>query len=185
MIEQASLSIAGAALISFVLSRIAPRLREQSAFVTVLAISIAGAYLTRDVVNRQTVFTDPADLRALRWVAGNIPKNASFAVDGRPWMAPAWVGVDGGYWLGVTTGHRTILPPLLYGWSLPRPEIDRINTLLTRWAANDVEAIRNAGVTHVYLGVRGKEEKRRALLADTRLRPLYRDGDAIVFELIR
>jgi hypothetical protein len=179
------LSIAGAALISFVLSRIAPRLRERSAFAAVLAISLAGAYLVRDVVNPQTIITAEADLRALRWIGENVPENAHFAIDGRPWMPPAWVGIDGGYWIGVTTGHRTILPPLLYAWSLPRPEVERINALLTRWNANDVEAIRNAGVTHVYLGVRAKEEKRRALLADPRLRVVHQDGGAFVFELLR
>lgn len=179
------LSIAGAALISFVIPRLAPRNRARTALLVILGISIAGAYLTRDVVNPQTVFTEPADLRALRWIDANVPRDAHFAVDGRSWMPPAWVGVDGGYWIGVTTGHRTILPPLLYAWSLPRPQVDRMNHLLARWAANDVDAIRNAGATHVYLGVRGKEEKRRALLADSRLRAIHRDGKAIVFEVVR
>lgn len=179
------LSIAGAALLSFVFSRIAPRLRERSAFALVVVISLAGAWLVRDVVNRQTVFTEPSDLRALRWIDANVRKDAFFAVEGRPWMAPAWVGVDGGYWIAMTTGHRTTLPPLLYAWSLPRTEVHRINTLLERWRATDVDAIRGAGVTHIYSGPRAKEEKRRILLADPRLRLLHRDGNALVLELKR
>jgi len=160
------LSIAGAALIDRVVSR---------RYATLLAIAIAagGASMLTAVVNPVTVFADDADLRAMRWIARNTPPDARFAVEARPWIDPAWVGVDGGYWIGVTTGRRSILPPLLYGWSLPRGEVARINALLAASSGRDWNALRAAGVTHVYKGP-----------PDVHLRPVYRDGAAVVFELV-
>lgn len=178
------LSLAGAALITWTLTRIAPRLRASSAFAIAALLAIGGALTVTDVVNPQTVFTEAEDLRALRWIETNAPADAVFAVDARRWMAPAWVGVDGGYWLGVATGRRTILPPLLYGWSLSRAEVERINGLLTAWSIeNDFDALRKAGVTHIYIGARAKEEKRQLLLTSDRVQVLHRDGGAAVFVL--
>jgi hypothetical protein len=169
------LSIAGAALITYVVRRV-------PAVATVLAIAIAagGASMLTEIVNPITVFADAADLRALRWIARNAPPTALFAVEARPWISPAWVGVDGGYWIGVATGRRSILPPLLYGWSLPPDEIMRIDTLLAAWSARRWDALRAAGVTHVYSG----SMRRASLLGDPHLRPIYRDGGAVVYELV-
>ena len=178
------LSLAGAALITWVLARLVPNLRDSATFVVAAVLAVAGSFMVRDVINPQTVFTEPADLRALHWIERNVPANAVFAVDARPWMAPAWVGIDGGYWLHVTTGRKSILPPLLYGWSLPTAEVGRINTLLDRWSRwNSFEALRAAGVTHVYLGARATDAKRAMLLASPHVRVVHRDGRAIVLAL--
>jgi hypothetical protein len=182
------LSITGAALLSWVLFRIAPRMRDATTFVAAVLLALLGAASVRDVVNPRTILTDDADLRAMKWIERNVPRDAVFAVDARSWMRPAWVGTDGGYWLHVTTGRRTILPPLLYAWSLPRERVESINSLLATWAdptpdASTWDALHRAGITHIYIGARGDEAKRRALLASPRVQAIHRDGNAVVFAL--
>ncbi|HEX7828282.1 MAG TPA: SpoIIE family protein phosphatase, partial [Thermoanaerobaculia bacterium] len=113
------LALTGAALIVWVL-----RMRGIDMFVLIIGLALAGAASTTSIVNPSTVFTDESDLRAMRWISANVPHDAYFAVEGRPWMPPAYVGKDGGYWLHVTTGRRSNLPPLLYAWSLPRDAVD-------------------------------------------------------------
>jgi hypothetical protein len=164
------LSIAAAALITWVL-----RMRGTAMFVLIVATALAGAATTTDIVNPQTVFTDESDLRALRWIRDNISPDAVFAVEARPWIPPAYVGADGGYWLQVTTGRRSLLPPLLYAWSLPREQVLAIN--------EQVQALRPKGATHIYVGSRGSEERRRALLSTNAVRLIYRDGAVLIFEV--
>ncbi|HEX2834424.1 MAG TPA: hypothetical protein VHW00_15545 [Thermoanaerobaculia bacterium] len=164
------LSLGGAALIVWVL-----RMRGLDMFVLILAMALAGAATTTNIVNSQTVFTEEADLRAMRWIEKNIPADAVFAIEGRPWMAPAFVGVDGGYWLQVTTGRRVNLPPLLYAWSLPRARVNAINAT--------VQELRPKGATHIYVGARGSESRRKALLSTNAVRLIYRDGAVAIFEV--
>jgi hypothetical protein len=184
------LSITGAALLSWVLFRMAPRMRDATTFIAAALLALLGAASVRDVVNPRTVLAEEADLRAMRWIERHVPRDAVFAVDARSWMPPAWVGNDGGYWLHVTTGRRTILPPLLYAWSLPDERVRAINSLLTTWAdptpdAGTWGALRRAGITHIYVGARGDEDKRRALLASPRARAIHREGGAVVFAVAR
>lgn len=178
------LAAGGAALIVWALHRLVPPARATIVSCALaLAIAVTGALLTAKVVNPVTVFAHEADLRAMHWIDANVPRDALFAVGSRAWMYPAWVGTDGGYWLSVATGRRSILPPLLYGWSLPPHEVARINTLLRAW--RDQSALRAAGVTHVYLGVAADEQIHAAFTRSPGFRLLYRHGGAAVFEIVR
>ncbi|MEK6376068.1 MAG: hypothetical protein AABO58_25615 [Acidobacteriota bacterium] len=170
------LSLAGAGLLAWVVPR-------RFAAVLAVAIAIGGATTLVDIVNPATILADDADLRAMRWIARNTPPGARFAVDARPWTGPAWVGVDGGYWISVATGRESILPPLLYAWTLPRAEVARINTVLEQWSDRRWDVLRGAGVTHIYCGSLSPPSRRATLLADPRARLIYRDGGAVVFEL--
>jgi hypothetical protein len=179
------LSLFGAGLVLWFLANTLPRLRGTAFFALVVALALAGALSTSSIVNPATVFTDAADLRALRWVRANVPKDARFAVESREWMPPSRVGIDAGYWLQVSTGRASILPPLLYAWSLPRTRVDAINTTLANWAAPspDWRALRAAGVSHIFVGSHGSDAKRQMLLSTNRVRPVYRDGRVLVFEI--
>ena len=172
------LAAAGGAFLAWALDRLVPHRTTLMACVVAIAIALTGGSATMDVVNPITVFTAPEDLRAMDWIERNAPKGALFAVNARPWMDPAWVGTDGGYWIGVASGRRSILPPLLYGWSLPPAEVAMINHRLANWRVLP-EA------THLYVGATASRLVRRNVLADPRLRPVYRDGGAIVFEVRR
>jgi hypothetical protein len=171
------LSLAGAALLDAVVPN------RKLAAILAVAIAVGGATTLLDIVNPATILADDADLRAMRWIARHTPPGARFAVDARPWSAPAWVGVDGGYWIGATAGRQSILPPLLYAWTLPPAEVARINALLERWSERDWDALHAAGVTHIYCGSLSPPARRATLLADPRARLIYRDGGAVVFEL--
>jgi len=153
------------------------------AAVVAVAIAIGGATTLLDIVNPATILADQADRRAMNWIARNTPPGARFAVDARPWTGPAWVGVDGGYWIGVATGRQSILPPLLYAWTLPPAEVARINSVLEQWSERRWDVLRDAGVTHIYCGSLSPPARRATLLADPRARLIYRDGGAVVFEL--
>ena len=170
------LSLAGGALLAWVVPR-------RFAAIVAVAIAIGGATTLLDIVNPATILADQADRRALQWIARNTPPTARFAVDARPWTGPAWVGVDGGYWIGAATGRQTILPPLLYAWTLPPAEVARINGVLAQWSERRWDVLRPAGVTHIYCGSLSPPSRRATLLADPRARLIYRDGGAAVFEL--
>jgi hypothetical protein len=182
------LSLAGAALLSWALFRLAPKMRATIGFIAAALLALLGAASVRDVVNPRTILAADADLRSMEWIERNVPHDATFAVDGRLWMPPAWAGTDGGYWIGVATGRRTILPPLLYGWTLPRERVNAINTLLATWSRPMPDerawaALRRAGVTHVYVGALGDATKRRALLADPHVHAIHQDESAVVFAM--
>jgi hypothetical protein len=185
------LSLAGGALIAWAVFRLVPaRYREMTAYAGTLAIAAVGASLTTSIVNPVTVFTTPADLRAMHWIDRNVDGRALFAVDSRPWLGPARSGVDGGYWIGVATGCRSILPPLLYAWSLPAVDVERINARLRWWSETAIDAttfeiLRDAGVTHIYVGPYGERWKRDALLGSDQVRVVYRDAGVAVFEIVR
>jgi hypothetical protein len=186
------LSLAGGALVAWVLARLAPRRRTAAAFLLAIAIAVGGGSALTEVVNPVTVFADAHDLRALAWTQQHVARTALFAVDGRPWIAPSWVGVDGGYWIGAATTQRSILPPLLYAWSLAPAEVARVNALVARWSnrrpPSDDDAwsaLRSAGVTHIFSGSYAADWKRSELLASRRCHPIYRDGETIVFEIRR
>jgi len=170
------MSLAGAALLAWVVPR-------RFAALLAVAIAIGGATTLTDIVNPATVLADDADRRAMQWIARNTPPAARFAVDARPWTGAAWVGVDGGYWIGAATGRQSILPPLLYAWTLPRDEVARINSVLEQWSERRWDVLRGAGVTHIYCGSLSPPSRRATLLADPRARLIYRDGGAVVFEL--
>ena len=79
-----------------------------------LGAVVWGGWNTRDVVNRDTVLVQAADLEALNWVQENTSTQAEFLINTTVWMDSTYRGVDGGYWIPVLTGRRTILPPALY-----------------------------------------------------------------------
>jgi hypothetical protein len=170
------LSLAGGGLLAWVVPR-------RFAAILAVAIAIGGATTLLDIVNPATILADQADHRAMQWIARNTPPTARFAVDARPWTGPAWVGVDGGYWIGAAAGRQSILPPLLYAWTLPPAEVARINGVLAQWSERRWDVLRSAGVTHIYCGSLSPPSRRATLLADPRARLLYRDGGSVVFEL--
>jgi hypothetical protein len=179
------LALAGTALVVWMVEQTVPSLRGARFFACVLLVAVCGAATMTAVVNPSTVFADAADLGGLRWIEMNTPRDARFAVDSRAWIPPARVGVDGGYWLGVTTGRHSMLPPLLYAWSLPQPRVRAINAALENWSgpAPDWKAMREQGITHIYIGSHGSEMKRAMLLSTNRVKLLYRDGGVLVFAI--
>lgn len=87
-----------------------------------VAVLTAGLLLSggaRDTLNAGTVLATAADRRGLEAAAAVLPAGARVAVSVREWQLRTFMGTDGGYWVGLLTPGRAIVPPLLYGLGPP------------------------------------------------------------------
>lgn len=151
--------------------------------ITVL-LGLAAAMSMRQIINPATVLVQGADIDALRWIREKTPADASFAVSVQPWIGESYVGIDGGYWIPLLTSRRSILPAGLYSWTIPAEERARVNRLLWTWSLGGdeaLDAIRTAGVTHVYFGPANGSGMRNVLRESAR--PIYEAGGVSIFEL--
>ncbi len=80
-----------------------------------LGLLVWGAVETRQIVNPVTVFTTQADVEALNWINQNTPATARFFINGTPWQANMYRGVDGGYWIMPVTGRFSVVVPVAIG----------------------------------------------------------------------
>jgi len=111
---------------------------------------------TKNIVNPVTVFANPADLRALRWVAEHTPVDARFYNNAVHWQSGTYRGVDGGAWLLPYAARQSLVPPVVYTWG-SKESVEQI----TRWAEStthqkgctpEFKALgREAGLTFIYL----------------------------------
>jgi hypothetical protein len=109
-----------------------------------------------------TLVTRP-DVRAASWIEDNTAAGARFLVNSFSVYAnSSIVGSDGGWWLPLLAGRQTTVPPLNYSSEQgPTPDY--------RWQVNELAQqvqergptdeqvmalLRQAGVTHVYIGQR-------------------------------
>jgi hypothetical protein len=122
------------------------------------AIGLAGPTLT--ALNPSTVLATAADRRALEAAARVVPDDAVVATNVREWQLGTYMGADGGYWIGVVTPGRAIVPPLLYGLG-PAARAAATSERLARWAAAPTDAgeladrMRDSGVEWLFVGERG------------------------------
>jgi len=137
-----------------------PYIPYQTAVLT-LATAIWAAQGITHVVNPSTILATSADRNALAWIAQNIPTDAIFAVNVWPWQSNTYAGSDGGYWIPVLTNRASLLPPLLYSSALPSDRVKQMNSLFLQLnQATTLDdpvlrtQLREAGVTHLYLGER-------------------------------
>lgn len=158
--------------------------------VLVLGLGIWGASRLVDVVPPWTILATERDVRAMAWVERRTPASAVFAVRTRAWESGTFAGADGGCWLQLLTGRRTILPPALYVSTPDRARLERLEAFLAAWSAcaslDDPlirGALRHAGVTHLFLGENPGRLAPSALAGRPWARVVYRDGPVAVFEL--
>jgi hypothetical protein len=167
-----------------------PRLAVTAGTVVALGLGFWGASHLVDVVPPWTVLATGRDARAIDWIDRNVPRSAIFAVRSRPWVSGTFAGVDGGCWIEVLTGRRTILPPALYPSMRDRQRLERLEQLLAAWSAAvslDDPALREAlgklGVTHLFLGENDGLLGHVSLRGRPWARAVYRDGLVAVYEL--
>jgi hypothetical protein len=139
------------------------------------------------------------DARAAAWIAKNTATTARFLVDSFPaYRGDLIAGSDGGWWLPLTARRATTQPPLNY--SQERQDnpgrIEWINALPIALRAEGLSAaniarLRDRVITHIYVGqARGQVGAPggpmldpTALLADPRLKLVYRQDRVLVFEI--
>lgn len=160
-----------------------PRAWRPAAGVGLALVALWSAAGMRSVVNPTTLLATQADLEALAWVREHTPPESRFLIGNRSWQGNIRVGTDAGYWLSVLADRETIPPPALYVLG-PPAHVESVNRV-SRLASSEplVPAVlREAGVTHVFLGAGGAGTAAR-LLSDPTFELLYADGRAWVFRL--
>lgn len=140
------------------------------------------------IVNPVTVLATADDRAALDWVARNTPADAKFLVNGWLWLNGTWANSDGGGWIWPLTARETTLPPSDY---LFQSEWWRaVNAFNARAAQiqdwNALEALvllREAGVTHVFIGAKGGYLKPEMFVNRPSYRVVYTNGPVWIFEV--
>jgi hypothetical protein len=171
--------IAAGGVLAFVAEAVwRPRVAQAVVAVAMLVVGAGGVYMLRDVLIPQALLGDADDLAALNWISRNTPRNAVFAVDSEPWMNEARIGVDGGYWIPIVTGRRTLTPPALYAWALPPARVAAINAAMEAWQRGSPPP----DATYAYVTRRGNQERWRNAASN---HVVYRRGDIVVETLDR
>ncbi|HEY3107566.1 MAG TPA: hypothetical protein VGL23_02360, partial [Chloroflexota bacterium] len=186
--QLAALPIAARALRRATLSH--PSLLTDCSSIITLLAALALSDAARDTLNPGTVLATAEDRRALAAAAGVLPADALVAVAVREWQLQTFMGADGGYYVGVLTPGRAIVPPLLYGLGPPDraraisaqlAELERVQSDPAALAAR----MRRAGAEFLYVGSRSPlpPAARAALAASSDFDPLVAEGEARLYRL--
>jgi hypothetical protein len=154
--------------------------------VGVTAVFIFGVHQQIVVLNNQTVLAHPADAVGLAWLDENLPPNAKIAANSWLWLGATWAGSDGGAWILPLTGLETTMPPIDYIYNrdyfLEIREFNQTATDMPDWAdPAAADWLREQGVTHVYVGVRGGFFDPATLARNPNMRLLYSHDGVFVF----
>ena len=147
-----------------------------------------GAYQTRTMSNRDTIFAQPADLQALDWIRANTRPEATFLINTSVWMGSTYRGVDGGYWISVLTGRSSILPPALYTLGAP-DYLQRIGdqagraALLTTCDASFWQLVRDTGANYLYVRQGTGSLQPGGLANCSAVVPVYRRDGVYIYAL--
>jgi hypothetical protein len=116
-----------------------------------------------DVLTADTVIVEAADLVAAEWIRAATPPEARFLVAATHWHLGTFRGVDGGYWLPVTTGRGASMPGGLYSFGDP-DDVRRLTDVGERSERGDAmtdaeleQLMTDTGSTYVYVGPAGAE----------------------------
>jgi hypothetical protein len=147
----------------------------------ILLVAIALGRPALEAVNLSTVLATPADRRALQAAARVLPADAVVAVHVREWQLATYMGADAGYWIGILTPGRAIVPPLLYGLG-PADAARATTERLRGWEAAQADPpellrrMRDSGVQWLFVGERGPP-------APAGLTPVVVEGRAGLYRL--
>jgi hypothetical protein len=151
-------------------------------------VLLHGLYAQITVANPATVLATADDVPALNWVERHTSPDSIFLVNSWYWQSDLWSGPDSGAWLWSLLGRKTTMPPADY--SLQPDWASRVNAFnerlskITDASAPEMLALlREAGVTHVFIGARGGTLKPEMFVNSPHYRLLYTNGAAWVFEV--
>lgn len=179
--------------------------------VALLGLCFSGLTWHDDVIDYNFQLFTAADEHAMGWIKANIPTNARFLVNTIPAYGGTLVaGSDGGWWIPLLAGRQSTLPPLTYGSEgFERPDYyDEVNGFAARLrgkpltdgsptridltTSDNLEALHEAGVTHVYRGAHAAPGPESADHIDTNalrhssdFRLIYDHDGVLIFELVK
>lgn len=154
----------------------------------VLALGVVawGGWLTRDVINDQTVLAREEDLRALAWIEENTPQDARFLVNTTGWGFGVSRGVDGGAWILPITGRWSLAPTIFYPFGAEKDFVRVVNDWGARASqlggcdAGFWDLVEEARLSHIYLREGVGSLKTEALEACGGLEMIYeKDGVSV------
>ncbi|MCX6019278.1 MAG: hypothetical protein NTZ50_12415 [Chloroflexi bacterium] len=156
------------------LAGIAKRWTQRTADVVtafgVAALCVYGTSWLPSVLDLRQQMLTPADERAMVWIRENTATDARFVVNTFPGYGGSVIaGTDAGWWLTQMTGRWTNLPPMTYGsekWEQPnykntnafaaalrgRKLTDSTPLTVDLTTAENLQRLRNAAISYVYLG---------------------------------
>ncbi|MCA9937383.1 MAG: hypothetical protein KC418_01980 [Anaerolineales bacterium] len=151
-----------------------------------VVLLLFGGHQQITILNEQTLLANPADAAALQWLDANIPATAKVAVNSWRWLGSTWAASDGGAWILPLTGRQTTTPPVdyIYDPTLAR-QVSAFNESAAQMADWSTPAaadwLRQQGVTHIFVGVKGGFFNPATLRRNPRLTLLYSQGGAFIF----
>lgn len=161
-----------------------------------LALLLAGTALwsgwgTVSILNPGTILATAQDRAAMTWIRDNTAPDALFLINARHWQLGTYTGTDGGYWIPLLTGRRTLLPVLAYSYG--RPEYVQHVTELARVVSETKDAqevefraiVEHEGVAYVYIGAKGGPLTPEMFFGSAGYRPVYNSGEVWIFEVVR
>lgn len=145
-----------------------------------LAAALWGTWQLRDVINAQTVLALPEDVQAIEWAAANTPPDARFLVNATYWLNGAYRGADAGWWLLPLAGRWVTTPPALYiyGGAEYKQRVEALNQRISTLKPNDeaglMQLLRDARITHIFIGKKQSGPLRLdVLLSNPAFTPIY------------
>ena len=154
--------------------------------VVVVALALDDAPLA--ALNQTTVLATSRDRRMFDQLGQLVSPGALVAVNVREWQFRTFMGTDGGYWIGVVTPGRALVPPLLYGLEPPAQAI-AISDRLIRWDADAHDGpalasqMRQMGAVWLYIGERGGDVDPAVLTPDAGFELVREDGPVRLYRL--
>jgi hypothetical protein len=157
---------------------------------TLLLVGLAAAEPVAANIDKKVYIAD-GDEQALVWMRDNLPRNAYVLANpfAFGWAPGNVYGSDSGMWVPLVAGVGASVPPLpAYNEKLADPEYtnnvrDVINFEPFHNSEANWQALKDAGVTHIYVGSRGGALDVPMLLQSDQTRLLYHRDGAYVFEL--
>jgi hypothetical protein len=124
------------------------------------AAAVFGLKQQVTILNSDTILAKPEDEAGLTWLADNTPSEAKVLVNSFSWLGTTWAGQDGGAWIVPLTGRASTTPPADYIYdptlAVSVAEFNNAMKNWGNWADPAIAAqLREAGVTHVFVGGRG------------------------------
>lgn len=214
--------LAGYALASaqgWLIENVAPRwphfhLQKAMAGVTAIAIAVIcalGLTWLPGIVNRNQQMLTAADEQAMQWIRDNVPADARFVANTFPAYGGTLIaGTDAGWWIPQLTGRWTNLPPITYGsekWERDdfyattnnfvaalrgKPLTDAAPIAVNLTTAENMQRLRDAGITHVYIGANATPGHDVADFIDAdalrnsdAFRLIYDQAGVLIFELVK
>jgi hypothetical protein len=157
----------------------------------ILFAALPAAYARANSVEQSRHFVMPSDLEAMAWIEGNVPDDATFAINTYFWLPNFAHGTDAGYWIPYFTGRHIVTSSMLTdGLTTDYRRLVLSQSQASEKLATDLTALNDLvdlDVDYVYIGARGDFSgpglNRDFLLQSEQVDLLYQSGASAVLRI--